>query len=169
MRLRVISPRLRFQIYFLIELITAPFFFMTIYAGFPSFESTVELISWIFVFLLFLFAVLSPVIIEITSFGANWFYLGTTGVTYTTRKVSYHLDWAQVKHIMLSPTHMVAPQKTALSVFMQRKFQGGCRCTPTTRQPPLVCNTERGCLRSSRNIATKRSTTWTQLKSTAAE
>ena len=103
MRLRVISPRLRFQIYFLIELITAPFFFMTIYAGFPSFESTVELISWIFVFLLFLFAVLSPVIIEITSFGANWFYLDTLGITYTTRKVSYHLDWAQVKHIMLSP------------------------------------------------------------------
>ncbi len=103
MQLRVISPRLRFRIYFLIELIAVPFFFLYLYAGTQSIESTVEFVSWIFVLLLQLFAVLLPIFIERYDFGAEWFYLDASGVTYTSRKAAYHLDWTQVRHIMLSP------------------------------------------------------------------
>ena len=103
MRLSVISPRLRLTIYFIIELIVSPFFAMTIYAGLPSFESTIEFISWLVVFLLFFFWLLSPIFLEKFGLGSEMFHLDESGVTYTTRKVIYHLDWTQVNHIMLSP------------------------------------------------------------------
>ena len=103
MNLRVISPRLRFRIYFLIEMISVPFFLMTIYGGLPSFDSTFEFVSWLFVVLVFLFAVLSPLLIEKFDFGSERFLLDASGVSYVTRKVNYHLDWAQVQHICISP------------------------------------------------------------------
>ena len=103
MRLRVISPRLRVTIYFLIELIVLPFFVLTIYGGVPSYESTIEFISWLFVFLLFLFWLLSPFFMEKFGLGSEWFMIDASGVTYTSRKATYHLDWEQVNHIMLSP------------------------------------------------------------------
>ena len=103
MNLRVISPRLRFWVYFLIELAAIPLLVLYFYIGISPDDSTFDVISLFFLIALQLFVALFPLLIEKTSFGTDWFYLDTTGVTYTTRKVTYHLDWAQVKHIMLSP------------------------------------------------------------------
>ena len=103
MNLRVISPRLRFQIYFIIELLAVPFLAMYLYAGFSSLNTTVETVCWVFIIALQLFAVLSPIFIEKYSFGAEWFHLDASGVSYVTRKVNFHLDWAQVLHIYISP------------------------------------------------------------------
>ena len=103
MNLRVISPRLRFRIYFLIELLALPMLGLFVYVGFSPEDSTFEVVSWIFLIALQLFVALSPLLIEKYSFGAEWFHLDASGVSYVTRKVNYHLDWAQVQHICISP------------------------------------------------------------------
>ena len=103
MNLRVISPRLRFRIYFLIELLALPMLGLFVYIGFSPEDPTFEVISWIFLIALQLFVALSPLLIEKYSFGAEWFHLDASGVTYVSRKVNYHLDWAQVQHICISP------------------------------------------------------------------
>jgi hypothetical protein len=105
------------MIYFLIEIIVLPFFILIVYAGFPSCESTIEFISWLFVFLLFFFWLLSPIFLEIFGLGSEWFILDASGVTYTTRKVMYHLDWTQVNHIMLSPDRYGRTTKNCFICF----------------------------------------------------
>ena len=103
MNLRVISPRLRFRIYFLIELLALPMLGLFVYVGFSPEDSTFEVVSWIFLIALQLFVALSPLLIEKYSFGAEWFHLDASGVTHVSRKATYHLDWAQVQHIWISP------------------------------------------------------------------
>ncbi|MDD4311045.1 MAG: hypothetical protein PHW41_01025 [Eubacteriales bacterium] len=103
MQLRVISPRLRFWIYLLIELLTLPMLGLFLYAGISPEDSTPEVISWIFVFSLQLFVALSPLLIEKFDFGAARFLLDASGVTYLSRKATYHLDWTQVQLIALNP------------------------------------------------------------------
>ena len=122
MNLRVISPRLRFRIYFLIEMISVPFFLMTLYGGLPSFDSTFEFVSWLFVVLVFLFAVLSPLLIEKFDFGSERFLLDASGVSYVTRKVNYHLDWAQVQHICISPDRYGRFTKNCFICFYAEEF-----------------------------------------------
>ncbi|MEN6635467.1 MAG: hypothetical protein ABFC56_06430 [Clostridiaceae bacterium] len=117
MNLRVISPRLRFRIYLLIELLAVPFLVLYLYAGFSSLDTTVETVCWVFIIALQLFMVLSPLLIEKYSFGAEWFHLDASGVTYTSRKVTYHLDWAQVQHIMLSPDRNGSTTKNCFICF----------------------------------------------------
>ena len=103
MNLRVISPRLRFWVYFLIELLALPLLVLYFYIGISPDDSTFDVICLFFLIALQLFVALFPLLIEKYDFGAEWFHLDASGVTYTSRKVTYHLDWAQVQHIMLSP------------------------------------------------------------------
>ena len=103
MIMRVISPRLRFWIYFLIELLALPLLALYFYIGISPDDSTFEVICLFFLIALQLFVALFPLLIEKYDFGAEWFHLDASGVTYQSRKATYHLDWVQVQHIMLSP------------------------------------------------------------------
>jgi hypothetical protein len=74
-----------------------------LYAGISPDDTTLEVISWIFIIVLQLFLALSPLLIERTDFGSERFLLDGTGVTYLSRKTTYHLDWAQVQYVALNP------------------------------------------------------------------
>ena len=81
MKFRVVSPRITWFIYFGIELLAIPFFFLILfsigpYQVYDSMPGT-RLIQLLFLFV----AILLPLYFEYYSFGALWLRLDEAGVT----------------------------------------------------------------------------------------
>ena len=115
MKFRVVSPRITWIIYFGIELLAIPFFFLLlfdvgpyqVYDGMPGMRLIQLLILCV--------AIVLPLYFEYYSFGALWLRVDESGVTYRTRQVEYHLSWDEVKHISINPE---APNQLSTGLYL---------------------------------------------------
>jgi len=114
-RAHVVSPRITWFIYFGIELLAIPLFFLIlfsigpyqVYDGMPG----TRLIQLLFLFV----AILLPLYFEHYSFGALWLRLDEAGVTYRTRQIEYYLSWNEVKRISINPD---APGQLSTGLYL---------------------------------------------------
>ena len=103
MKLPVIKTSLTVTIYFAIYLFVLPLFVLILAAGIGRGTNLFEEISWWFLLVSTGGILLSPVWITKYGFPSLRFAIDEDGVSYITRKCTFHLKWDEIPYIILYP------------------------------------------------------------------
>ena len=130
MRIPVVKISITITIYLIIYLLVLPFFILIVAVGVGRSSSLFEEISWWFLLVSTGGMLLSPVWISRYGFPSLRFGIDEHGVSYIMRKCSYHLNWDEIRYVILYPDRYGRFTKNCFICFVADEF------------PPLISGRE---------------------------
>jgi hypothetical protein len=122
MKLPVVKTSLTVTIYFAIYLFVLPFFVLIAAVGIGRSFNLFKKISWWFLLVSTGGILLSPVWITKYGFPSLRFTIDEDGVSYIMRKCTYHLNWDEIRYVILYPDRYGRFTKNCFICFVADEF-----------------------------------------------